>query len=48
MDLPGPMNGANRGFFPRLALDSGTLWGSDFFYDRAVKPFGQLEVTKLP
>jgi hypothetical protein len=48
MDVPAPMNGTNRGFFPRLALDGSTLWGSDFFYDRAVKPFGQIEVQRLP
>jgi hypothetical protein len=48
MDVPAPMNGTNRGFFPRLALDGSTLWGADFFYDRSMKPFGQLEVQRMP
>ena len=46
--LPSAMAAVGHGFFPKLALDGSTLWASDFFFDRATMPFGQLEVARMP
>ncbi|HJZ85732.1 MAG TPA: hypothetical protein VKN99_11210 [Polyangia bacterium] len=47
MDLPSPMSALGHGFFPKLVADGATLWASDFYYDRNVRPFGQLEVKQV-
>src|SRR5262249_27678484 len=47
MDVPAPLSITGHGFFPRLAADGTSLWVSDFYFDRNVKPFGKLEVVKV-